>query len=187
MHVPLLMRGPGIAPGTELGNVTRAVDLMPTALDLLGLAAKIPAVSGRSLAPALRGARMDEEATFAESLTPLVHFGWSDLRAIHDGRWKYILAPRSELYDLERDPGERDNLIDREPQRARAYRSGIEQRLREEQAMLAKTAPATAADSAGSAGEARRARLRQLTGERRRRRPAPIRRTRSTSIKRSTR
>jgi arylsulfatase A-like enzyme/Flp pilus assembly protein TadD len=145
MHVPLLMRGPGIAPGTRLGIVTRAVDLMPTALDLLGLAAKIPKVSGRSVAPALHGAPMDEEVTFGESLTPLVHFGWSDLRAVRDGRWKYILAPRPELYDLERDPGERDNLIEREPQRARAYRNGIEQRLRDEQALLAKTSAETAA------------------------------------------
>jgi arylsulfatase A-like enzyme/Tfp pilus assembly protein PilF len=145
MRVPLLMRGPGIAPGTRLGIVTRTVDLMPTALDLLGFAAKTPKVSGRSLVPALHGGSMDDEVTFGESLTPLVHFGWSDLRALRDGRWKYILAPRSELYDLDRDPGERDNLIDREPQRARAYRNGIEQRLRDEQLILAKTAPETAA------------------------------------------
>jgi superkiller protein 3 len=87
---------------------------------------------------------MDDEPTFAESLVPLVHYGWSDLRALRDGRWKYILAPRPELYDLQQDPGEAQNLIDKEPQRARAYRSGIEQRLREEQALLAKATPATA-------------------------------------------
>lgn len=144
LHVPLLLRGPGIAPGTKLGIVTRTVDLLPTVLDLLGLADRTPRVSGRSLAPAFHGTAMDEEATFAESLVPLVHYGWSDLRAIRDGRWKYILAPRPELYDLQADPGERENLLDREPQRARAYRSGIEQRLREEQAVLAKASPATA-------------------------------------------
>jgi arylsulfatase A-like enzyme/Tfp pilus assembly protein PilF len=144
LRVPFLVRGRGVVPGTRLGVVARTVDVMPTALDLLGLAEKTPKVSGRSLAPALRGGQMDDEPTFAESLTPLVHFGWSDLRALRDGRWKYILAPRAELYDLEQDPGERTNLIDREPQRARAYRSGIEQRLREEQALLAKATPATA-------------------------------------------
>ena len=101
-------------------------------------------MSGRSLAPALRGTPLDDEPTFAESLVPLVHFGWSDLRAVRDGRWKYILAPRPELYDLEQDPGERQNLIEREPQRARAYRGGIEQRLREEQALLREAGPAAA-------------------------------------------
>jgi choline-sulfatase len=144
LAVPLLMRGPGIAPGTRLTAVARSVDVMPTVLDLLGLAAQAPKVSGRSLAAALRGTRLDEEPTFAESLVPLVHYGWSDLRAVRDGQWKYILAPRPELYDLEQDPHELQNLIEREPQRARAYRSGIEQRLREEQALLRETGPAAA-------------------------------------------
>ncbi len=144
LSVPLLMRGPGIPPGTQLGMVARTVDMMPTVLDLLGFAGQTPRVSGRSLVPALRGTPMEDEPAFAESLVPLVHYGWSDLRAVRDGRWKYILAPRPELYDLEQDPGELQNLIDREPQRARAYRSGIEQRLREEQALLRNTGPAAA-------------------------------------------
>ncbi len=49
------------------------------------------------------------------------------------------------LYDLDRDPGERENLMEREGQRARAYRNGIEQRLRVEQALLARTPAETAA------------------------------------------
>ena len=117
---------------------------MPTALDLLGLGALTPHVSGRSLKPALGGARIDEEPAFAESLVPLIHYGWSDLRAVRDGRWKYILAPRPELYVLDRDPGELQNLADREPQRARAFRSGIEQRLRTEQAALRDTSAGNA-------------------------------------------
>ena len=136
LHVPFIVRGPGIAPGTQVNVVTRTVDVMPTALDLLGLGELTPHGSGRSLKPAFGGARIDEQPTFAESLVPLIHYGWSDLRAVRDGRWKYILAPRPELYDLARDPGELENLVDREPQRARAFRSGIEQRLRTEQAGL---------------------------------------------------
>ena len=89
--------------------------------------------SGRSLTAALRGERVGDEPSFAESLLPLVHFGWSDLRTVRDGRWKYILAPRPELYDLERDPGETNNLAEREPARARAMRAGLEERLRLEQ------------------------------------------------------
>ena len=49
---------------------------------------------------------------------PLLHYGWSDLRAVRDGRWKYILAPRPELYDLETDPGELKNLVDADPAKA---------------------------------------------------------------------
>ena len=133
LHVPLIVRGPRVTPGARVDGVTRSIDVMPTVLDLLGLADATPAVSGRSIAPALTGKALTDEPTFAESLTPLIHYGWSDLRALRDGRWKYILAPRPELYDLDRDPGELKNLADEEPKRARAYRSGIEQQLRLEQ------------------------------------------------------
>ena len=100
LHVPLIVRGPGIVPGTRLNALARTIDVMPTALDLLGLGDSTPHVSGRSLKAALNGAAIDEEPAFAESLVPLIHYGWSDLRTVRDGRWKYILAPRPELYDL---------------------------------------------------------------------------------------
>ena len=144
LHVPLIVRGPRVTPGTKVKGVTRSIDVMPTVLDLLGLADATPAVSGRSLAPALTGKALTDEPTFAESLTPLIHYGWSDLRALRDGRWKYILAPRPELYDLDQDPGELKNLVDEEPKRARAYRSGIEQQLRQEQAARRGAESATA-------------------------------------------
>jgi arylsulfatase A-like enzyme/Flp pilus assembly protein TadD len=144
LHVPLIFRGPRVTPGTRIEGVTRSIDVMPTVLDLLGLAGATPAVSGRSLARALTGSALTDEPTFAESLTPLIHYGWSDLRALRDGRWKYILAPRPELYDLDRDPGELKNLVDEEPKRARTYRSGIEQQRRREQAARRGAEPATA-------------------------------------------
>ena len=107
LRVPLVFRGPGVTPGTRIDTLTRSVDLFPTLLELAGIRAGAPdRRPGRSLAAALRGERIDDEPSFAESLVPLVHYGWSDLRTVRDGRWKYILAPRPELYDLERDPAE---------------------------------------------------------------------------------
>jgi tetratricopeptide (TPR) repeat protein len=41
---------------------------------------------------------------------PRYHFGWSELYALTDGKSRYILAPRDELYDLEKDPAESTNL-----------------------------------------------------------------------------
>ena len=76
---------------------------------------------------------------------PLVHYGWSDLRALRLGSWKYILAPRPELYDLEHDPGERQNLIEQQPARAKSLRSGLEQRLKQEQTALVSADRTTAA------------------------------------------
>jgi choline-sulfatase len=132
LRVPFIARGPGIPAGTRLNATLRLVDLFPTLLELTGVPASVT-VSGRSVADALRGRQtMQEEPLFAESLTPLVHYGWSDLRSVRDGRWKYILAPRPELYDLTRDPDEQHNLEPAEPARARALRAGLDAHLRQE-------------------------------------------------------
>jgi tetratricopeptide (TPR) repeat protein len=48
---------------------------------------------------------------YAEAMYPLHHYGWSDLKALRSGRYKVIDAPRPELYDLARDPGETTNLF----------------------------------------------------------------------------
>jgi tetratricopeptide (TPR) repeat protein len=70
-------------------------------------------MDGVSLVPLLTGARreMGLEA-YGEALYPLHHFGWSDLRALREGRFKLIAAPRPELYDMEADPGETANIFD---------------------------------------------------------------------------
>ena len=62
LHVPLIVRGPRVTPGTKVKGVTRSIDVMPTVLDLLGLADATPAVSGRSLAPALTGKALSRRA-----------------------------------------------------------------------------------------------------------------------------
>ena len=49
-------------------------------------------------------------AAYSEAVYPRYHFGWSDLRALTSGRYKYVAAPRPELYDLQQDPGESKNI-----------------------------------------------------------------------------
>jgi len=135
LRVPLLLRGPGIRPGTKIPVVARSVDLFPTLLELSGVAMprSAHALSGRSLAPAVRGAApLDEAPAFSESLTPRIHYGWSDLRSVREGRWKVIRAPRPELYDLARDPGERRDLARDEPARARALAAALDRHLASE-------------------------------------------------------
>jgi hypothetical protein len=52
--------------------------------------------------------------------------GWAPLRALVRGRYKYIDAPRPELYDLRADPNERRNLLSAEPALARTLADDLE-------------------------------------------------------------
>ena len=151
LHVPFLARGPGIRPGARVTGTVGLVDVVPTAIDLLGLTPPASGLSGRSLATELRGEGARAEApVYAESLVPLLHFGWSDLRVLRDGRYKYIQAPRPELYDLALDPGETTNLAPAQAPRAAAMRAGLGKFLDAERAALAAraggAAPAVAPD-----------------------------------------
>ena len=129
LRVPLLLRGPGVTAGTRLPGTAHTIDVLPTVQALLGLAP--PArTDGRNLAAALSGGRTPPDAsTYAESLTPLLHYGWSDLRALRDGRFKYVLAPRPELYDLRDDPHELRNLAGTDGARAQVMRAALLKRL----------------------------------------------------------
>ena len=113
VHVPFVVRAPFSAmKGRRVSESVRSIDVTPTALELLGLPApSSDGVDGRSLTPLMTGARADMGLeAFAEAVYPLHHFGWSDLRALRQGRFKLIAAPRPELYDLQEDPREQSNV-----------------------------------------------------------------------------
>lgn len=67
------------------------------------------------------GRQPAQQKLYAETLLPSLQFGWSSLRSIRDGRYKYIEAPRPELYDLQSDPGEKENLYSGQKALARQY------------------------------------------------------------------
>src|SRR3954452_4979209 len=68
-------------------------------------------VEGVSLVPVFSGKSVATGVSYAETLYPKMNMNWSELRAIRTTRWKYIRAPRPELYDLTSDPGETSNVI----------------------------------------------------------------------------
>ena len=96
--------------GRRVSDPVRIVDVMPTVLDLLGQAAA-PATDGQTLVPLMSGAarELGLEA-YSESRYGFDRFGWSPVSALREGRFKLILAPRPELYDLATDPHEAINL-----------------------------------------------------------------------------
>jgi tetratricopeptide (TPR) repeat protein len=115
IRIPLIMVGPGV-PVRQVTDQVRIVDVMPTALDYLGI--DVPTtVQGTSLRPASDGQPLGLVA-YSESWFTRYHYGWSELRSVQDGQYKYIRAPRPELYDLRADPAETQDLSSTRPQLA---------------------------------------------------------------------
>ncbi len=127
-HVPLIIKVPGAkAPGTRVSDPVFAFDVMPTILDLLGI--KVPAaVQGRSLKPYIEGNAKDESPRYGyiESEYSFYHYGWSGLKGLIGPQYKFIQAPKPELYDLLEDPQELNNLVDDLPKIARQMKSRLE-------------------------------------------------------------
>ena len=118
VRIPLLVRYPGVAAaGWMPRELVQTIDLAPTVLELAGVTDDTPR-HGRSLVPLLRGDRPSwREAILIEYYSDTVfprirNMGY---RAIRTDRYKYIryleLPGMDELYDLEVDPYELDNLM----------------------------------------------------------------------------
>jgi arylsulfatase A-like enzyme/Flp pilus assembly protein TadD len=118
MHVPLIIRLPESRlpekAARTVADPVSLVDLMPTVLGAVGL--EIPSqVQGHNLLPELRGDRTDQlnrdRVLYGETFMPRIHFNWSELRGSENTKYHFIDAPRPELYDLSKDPGEVHNLF----------------------------------------------------------------------------
>ncbi len=118
VHIPLILRYPKLLSPRIYDGPVRSVDITPTVLDLLGLEAG-KSLDGRSLADSLRGKEAPPKlAQYSESLLSEVGFGMAPLFAVRNGGYKYVRAPRPELYDLQKDPGELNNLVTQFPREA---------------------------------------------------------------------
>jgi arylsulfatase A-like enzyme/Flp pilus assembly protein TadD len=127
LHVPLIIKQEGNAgAGRRIADLVQHIDLVPTILDLV----KAPGAGnlrGRSLKPVLEGTgKLPPTTIYSEALYARYHFGWSELTALTDERYRYIKAPREELYDLARDPRERTNIADERPQPRQALRGALD-------------------------------------------------------------
>jgi arylsulfatase A-like enzyme/Flp pilus assembly protein TadD len=111
IHVPLIIHLAGAPAAKTVSDVVSLADLMPTVLKALKI--EVPAqVQGRSLLPLMENKPEAARSAYSETFLPRLHFNWSELRAIENQKYHFIDAPKPELYDLSKDPGETLNLFD---------------------------------------------------------------------------
>lgn len=116
--VPLIFRYPGKVPaGTRIPHHCQLKDIMPTALELMGINADI-AFDGKSLAPWMNGGEAEAEPEFyITEATWMRKHGWRtpEWKLIHALEPDFHFKPEVELYNLIKDPEEYDNLAESEP------------------------------------------------------------------------
>ncbi|HEY2090883.1 MAG TPA: sulfatase-like hydrolase/transferase [Thermoanaerobaculia bacterium] len=125
IHVPLVVKLPKSArAGETIGDPVALVDILPTVAQLTSTSAPVH-LDGTSLF----AKRDANRRIYSETLYGRIHLGWSDLYSLTDHQFEFIKAPRSELYDVVRDPGERKNIIGDERRVYASMRQDLDQRV----------------------------------------------------------
>ena len=120
-HVPLVIKPStgglsGVSRGAKIEQPVSVIDIPPTVLAAVGL--ETPGhMQGLDLGPCFAGEQPPENdrPVYCESLKPTM-FGCSPLRSIVHDRWQYVWSVNSELYDLDKDPKQKNNVIDEYPE-----------------------------------------------------------------------
>jgi arylsulfatase A-like enzyme len=129
LHVPLIMRYPGKLPaGQRVPGFTLHQDLVPTLLELLGVRTRSK-FDGKSMLPLIRGERASNYSEFY-----LTECTWMRKHGWRTPEWKLMVAlepdfhfkPEVELYNLVLDPGENNNLAQKEPGIVAALRARMD-------------------------------------------------------------
>jgi tetratricopeptide (TPR) repeat protein len=146
MRVPLIASLPGVIPaGRVASQAVSLTDVAPTALSALGVTVPKP-FQGRSFLRLFFSDPTDwaEVPVTMETMVPWHSYGWSSSRAILAENFKYIEAPKPELYDLDADPDELENLYEKNrghsetlAQRLEALRAGYAESSLESDAGMA--------------------------------------------------
>ena len=126
LRIPLIFFSPKIFPSHKVvSDQVGLIDVAPTILDLMGLP-QDPKMQGISLKTLMqKGTFPPESYCYIESVAAMMDRNWAPLQGLRTGEWKYIDAPRQELYDLRNDPQETRNVIEKNPDQARHLREKL--------------------------------------------------------------
>lgn len=129
LRVPMIFLAEDRLPkGALIKPRVRLIDIVPSVLDMLGIPPP-GEVQGQSLLPHISGRKKEDLESYVETYFPRENYGWSELVGLIGGDWKYIRAPKPELYNLKADPEETANAFDRESKRAREMKGRLEEMI----------------------------------------------------------
>lgn len=125
VRVPLIVKSPGVRGGRRISEAVGLVDIMPTVLSLLEIPAPAP-MQGQDLGQFLAGnAESSPRYLYTESLTA-TEYKCNPLLAVVNWPWKYIYTSKEELYHLQDDPEEKNNLAQAQSNRARLLQKHVQ-------------------------------------------------------------
>jgi arylsulfatase A-like enzyme/Tfp pilus assembly protein PilF len=128
MRVPFVVAGPGVPAAKTVAARVATVDVVPTALGLLGMDAD-RALLGRDLRPLMEGRAVPSDPLYQESLFGRLNCHWAALRGWVKDDWKLMTGAAPELYNLAEDPGELRNLAAAQPDRVRRMTDELQRGL----------------------------------------------------------
>lgn len=110
VHIPLIVKPPA-GSRSRTARVPWPVETTAVAPTLLRLAGITDVIQKQFHSRGLLDEKTaKEDGAYSETFYPFSSFGWSPLHALETSRYHYIDAPVPELYDLEADPAETNNL-----------------------------------------------------------------------------
>jgi len=119
LRVPFIIKSPTFPKNTQgkiIDGQVRSIDMTPTVLDLAGVTLDQinPKMDGESLAPCVEQLRGHGKRAYAETVWSA--YGMGARQALREENWKYIRylsSMHEEFFDLQKDPGEQVNLMER--------------------------------------------------------------------------
>jgi arylsulfatase A-like enzyme/Tfp pilus assembly protein PilF len=122
LWIPLTIFAPGFKHRVISNNVGH-IDIYPTVCELVNVN-KPDFLQGRSLLPLMKGKKATEELIYFESLSPYYNMGWAPIRGFIYKQEKFMDSPIPEIFDLEKDFEEKNNLAG--GKNLEAYRERLE-------------------------------------------------------------
>ena len=131
IHVPFILYLPGLS-GVRIDENVCHIDIFPTICEVLGF--RIPDhVQGESLISIINGKKRKNTSIYFESMSPYLNRGWAPLHGFINRDLKYIHLPIEEVYDLEKDFKELNNIAENSDlERLGRYLNELERNLRSE-------------------------------------------------------